>query len=262
MSTGGGYRVPAVVGAVRALDALAGLGGAGATLSEVARTIGRSKSTVFNLLHTLEDEGLVFRDAATHRYHLGARLVPLGAAAAREARPLPMAVTLARRIAFEEGISVAVGQVVGGTSAQIVETATPASGLHVGISIGDRFGIFDGAIGKSLLASLPPDECERVVRDGAPGHQVEGAPTDPDVLLAEVAVVRERGWAASVGRLDEKNAVSASILGMLGEPVIVLAAFGFTSQLPEERIAEVGERLRDATASASVETAVRPPQED
>ena len=48
---------------------------------------------------------------------------------------------------------------------------------------------------------------------------------------------------------------------MLAEPVIVLAAFGFTSQLPEERIAEVGERLRDATASASVETAIRPPQE-
>ncbi|HSJ73464.1 MAG TPA: IclR family transcriptional regulator [Miltoncostaeaceae bacterium] len=254
MSAAGGYRVPAVVGAVRALDALAALSGAGATLSEVARAIGRSKSTVFNLLRTLEDEGLVFRDPGTHRYHLGARLVPLGAAAAREARPLAMAMALARRIAFEEGVSVAVGQVVGGTAAQVVESATPPSGLHVGITIGDRFGIFDGAIGKSLLAGLPHDECERLVRDGTTRAASDGTVTDPDALLADVARVRQRGWAASVGELNEHNAVSAPIVGMLGEPVIILAAIGFASQLPEERIAPVGERLRAATASVSLET--------
>ena len=152
MSTGGGYRVPAVVGAVRALEALAGLSGAGATLSEVARTIGRSKSTVFNLLHTLEDEGLVVRDPGTSRDHLGARLVPLGAAAARETRPLAMAMTLARRITFEEGVTVAVAQVVGGITAQVVENATPPSGLHVGLTIGDRFGVFDGACGRARPA--------------------------------------------------------------------------------------------------------------
>jgi IclR family acetate operon transcriptional repressor len=248
------YRVPAVVGAVRALDALASLSGTGATLSEVARAIGRSKSTVFNLLGTLEDEGLVYRDADTRRYHLGARLVPLGAAAAREARPLAMAVTLARRIASEEGVSVAVGQVVGRIAAQVVESATPPAGLHVGITIGDRFGVFDGAIGKSLLAGLADGECERLVRDGSPRAHTDRTITDPDALLADVALVRERGWAASVGELNENNAVSASIHGTLGEPVMILAAIGFASQLPEERVAEVGERLRDATASLSIET--------
>ncbi len=89
-----------------------------------------------------------------------------------------------------------------------------------------------------------------------------------DVDLGEVqrhqpaGDVGAEGVEGHVTERGGENAVSASILGMLGEPVIVLAAFGFTSQLPEERIAEVGERLRDATASASVETAVRPPQED
>jgi IclR family acetate operon transcriptional repressor len=254
VSTGGGYRVPAVVGAVRALDALAALSGAGASLSEVARTIGRSKSTVFNLLHTLEDEGLVFRDPGTHRYHLGARLVPLGAAAARETRPLAMAVTLARRIAFDEGVTVAVAQVVGGIGAQVVESATPPSGLHVGLTIGDRFGVLDGAIGRSLLAGMPPAEAERLVRDRSSRAEGEGAPADPDGLLTEVALARERGWAASAGELDDNNAVSAPIIGMLGEPVIILAAIGFASQLPEDRMAAVGERLVAATRSLSLET--------
>lgn len=254
MSAASPYRVPAVVGAVRALDALAALNGAGATLSEIARAIERSKSTVFNLLGTLEEEGLVFRDPATRRYHLGARLVPLGAAAAREARPLAAAVARARDIAAAEGVSVAVAQVVGGTGAQVVESATPAAGLHVGITVGDSFGVFDGAIGKSLLAGMEPGQCERLVRAGTPRAHTDRTLTEPDALLADVAQVRARGWAASVGELNENHAVSACVHGSLGEPVLILVALGFASQLPEARIAPVGERLRAATESLSLET--------
>lgn len=254
MSAAPPYRVPAVVGAVRALDALAALSGAGATLSELSRTIGRSKSTVFNLMGTLEGEGLVVRDPATRRYHLGARLVPLGAAAAREARPLAAAVTRAREIAAAEGLSVAVAQVVGGTAAQVVESATPAHGLHVGITIGDRFGVFDGAIGKSLLAGMAAADCERLVTSATPRAHTDRTLTDPADLLADVERVRERGWAASVGELNENNAVAASVRGPGGEPLMILVALGFASQLPEERVTPMGERLRAATDSVSIET--------
>ena len=243
-----------MVGAVRALDALAALDGTGATLSEIARAIERSKSTVFNLMGTLEVEGLVVRDPTTRRYHLGARLVPLGAAAAREARPLASAVARAREIAAEEGVAVAVAQVVDGSTAQIVESATPAHGLHVGITIGDRFGVFDGAIGKSLLAGMPAADCDRLVRAARSRARTSGTLADPDGLLADIARVRERGWAASVGELDENTAVSASVHGPGGEPVLIIAALGFASQLPEDRVAAMGERLLKATESVSVET--------
>ena len=83
------YRVPAVVAAVRILDALAGLDAAGASLSQIARMTGRSKSTVFNLLATLEAEGLVAREPAGRHYVLGARLMPLGTAAGRAAHRRP-----------------------------------------------------------------------------------------------------------------------------------------------------------------------------
>ena len=189
----GGYRVPAVVAAIGALDALAGLNGAGASLSELARMIGRSKSTVFNLLSTLEAEGLVSRDDDTRRYHLGARLIPLGAAAAREARPLAMALERAREIAAETGLSVAVAQTIAGPMAQVVDSATPQSGLHVGITIGDRYGVFDGAIGKSLLAGLPESDAERIVRESSPRPHTARTITDADALLAAAPAPHRRG---------------------------------------------------------------------
>ena len=249
-----GYRVPAVVSAIRVLDALAGLNGAGAPLSELARMIDRSKSTVFNLLSTLEAEGLVSRDAATRRYHLGARLIPLGSAAAREARPLAMALERARKIAAETGLSVAVAQTIAGPMAQVGDSVTPQRGLHVGITIGDRYGLFDGAIGKSLLAGMPEADAERMVRESPPRPHTTRTITDADALLADVAQVRRRGWAASLGELNENNAVSACVTGPTGAPLLILAALGFVSQLPDERVAEVGERLCALTESVSIET--------
>ncbi len=249
-----GYRVPAVVAAARTLDALAGLNGSGASLSEVARLIGRSKSTVFNLLSTLEAEGLVSRDADTRRYHLGARLIPLGAAAAREARPLAAAVEGARTLATETGLSVAVAQAIDGALAQVIERATPPSGLHVGITIGDRYGVFDGAIGKSLLAGMSPEEAERAVNESAPTAHTGRTITDRAALLADVDAVRRRGWATSVGELNENNAVSATVTAPTGEPALILAVLGFAGQLTPERMSEVGERLGALTQSVSIET--------
>ena len=249
-----GYRVPAVVAAARTLDALAALNGAGASLSEIARRIERSKSTVFNLLTTLEAEGFVSRDPATRLYHLGARLIPLGAAAAREARPLAAAMSGARAIAADTGLSVAVAQAIDGAVAQVIDRATPPSGLHVGITIGDRYGVFDGAIGKSLLAGMAAEEAARAVARSRPTAHTGRTITDRAALLADVAEVRRRGWATSVGELNENNAVSATIARPTGEPALILAALGFAGQLTPERMSEVGERLRALSESVSIET--------
>ena len=92
------------------------------------------------------------------------------------------------------------------------------------------------------------------MRDGRARAHTDKTLSDPDALLADVELARERGWAASVGELNENNAVSASIRGLRGEPLVILCAVGFASQLPEARVAPLGERLREATASVSIDT--------
>ena len=79
------YQVPAVVGAVKILNELGGLGDAGATQSQLVGTTGLSKSTLHNLLSTLESSGFVRKDPDSRIYHLGPALIPLGSAASRQA---------------------------------------------------------------------------------------------------------------------------------------------------------------------------------
>lgn len=255
------YRVPAVVAAAELLRALAAAGASGATLSELARTTGRSKSSVHNLLATLCDEALVARLHDTRRFHLGPALVPLGAAAVRGVRPLGSALRHTPGLCAELGLAMAVAQPVGEEAAQVVEGISPPIGMHVGITVGDRYGVFDGAIGKLLLAQMPAERAEQLVREGRPVPHTDRTILDPDLLLEEVARTRERGWAASVGEFNENNAVAVPVHDPSGRHVLLLVALGFPSQLPEERVPEVAARLVELAALITTESGGRPLRE-
>jgi DNA-binding IclR family transcriptional regulator len=73
---------------------------------------------------------------------------------------------------------------------------------------------------------------------GAPPAKALTAYTDrtitrPDVLAAELAAVRDRGWAEAVGeREPDLGAVAAPVFGRGGELVAILGIQGPASRLP------------------------------
>lgn len=241
----GGYRVPAVVSTMKILRELRRIGDGAATQSELVRATGLSKSTMHNLLSTLEEERIVSRDARTREYRLGPALITLGAAASGQTRLIDIATERLAPLATELGLSFAVAQPVGANEAVIVERFYPPEGVHVGIRLGSAYGIYDGATGKCLLAALPPEEAERAIAAGAiPAHTARTVTKRAD-LLAEVSEVRRRGWGTSVQELNENNAVAALVRGRNGGLALLLLALGFAEQLGGERLDEVGAMLAE-----------------
>lgn len=238
-----GYRVPAVVSTVKVLRELRRLGDGGATQSELVRATGLSKSTMHNLLSTLEEERIVSRDGRTREYRLGPALITLGAAASGQTRLIDIATEQLAPLATELGLSFAVAQPVGASETVIVERFYPPEGVHVGIRLGSTYGLYDGALGKCLLAALPDAEAERAIGERPIPAHTNRTLTRPDALLAEVAEVRRRGWGASVQELNENNAVAALVRGRNGSLALLLLALGFAEQLGGERIESTGEML-------------------
>jgi len=198
-----------------------------------------------NLLSTLEDEGLVSRDVRTKEYRLGPALITLGAAATGQTRLIDIATERLAPLATELGLSFAVAQPVGDYESVIVERFYPPEGVHVGIRLGSNYGLYEGALGKCMLASLPAREVERILaKRSIPAH-TDRTLTRPDDLLAEIDQVRERGWGASVQELNENNAVAAFVRGRNGSVALLLVALGFAEQLGGERIERTGEMLVD-----------------
>jgi IclR family acetate operon transcriptional repressor len=252
------YLVPAVGSAIRILSELVEADGGGVSQADLVRQTGISKSTMHNLLATLEHSGYVSRDNRSRRYHLGGALIPLGAAAAREVRTLTFAVERLPALAVEHELSMYVAQVAPEGDAQIIERAYPPQPVHVGMRIGTRFGYFDGAIGKCLLAALPPQEAARTVREHRIPAHTNRTLTDPHSLLEEVAVVRSQGWGASIEEYNTNIAVAALLPGPEGQTEGVLVAVGFPSDLPTADVPRVGAALRDEAESISAQAGAAP----
>jgi DNA-binding IclR family transcriptional regulator len=252
------YRVPAVVSAVRVLNVLDADGDGGVSQSELVRATGLSKSTMHNLLKTLEAENFVRRDAQSRRYRLGPALIPLGAAASRQTQLIQLTFDAIAPLAARHGLSFAVAQRTPDDHAQIIERFYPPQDVHVGVTIGSRFGIFDGALGKALLASVGPKRAERLVRRRKLPAHTDSTITDPAALLGQVAEVRERGWAVSEQELNQNNAVAVPVRGLSGEVELYLLALGFPSQLDGEQLTATGRLLREVAESVMEAAGARP----
>lgn len=238
------YRVPAVVTAAAVLRELSERPD-GATQTELARAVKASKSTMHNMLATLEAERFVRRDPRTRTYQLGPALISLGTVAEQQIKAVQLAAEALAPLAAGEGLSFAIAHHTAEGTAQVIERFYPPRDVHVGVTLGARFGRFEGALGKCLLAALEPDECERMIRGRSLPAHTERSITETEEMLAEIESVRERGWAVSAQELNEVNAVAAPVFGANGEPVLYLLALGLVDQLREDGLDELGAKLHD-----------------
>src|SRR5690606_2291220 len=67
------------------------------------------------------------------------------------------------------------------------------------MKVGEKIALHASALGKALLACIPPQEASRHLRLKALKKLTPTSVTDPAALEAEITRVRERGWAETIG---------------------------------------------------------------
>jgi DNA-binding IclR family transcriptional regulator len=166
------------------------------SLSELARRVGVAKSTAHRTCAVLMARGLVDRSAGGYR--LGLRLVELGPLATEQTavgrRGLPLLVEL--RNTLEETVQIGVPA---GPDVVYVERVEGRRALRYTTN-SRRSPVHRSSAGKVLAAFLP-EVLEARLEAGLPpstGYTI----VVPDVLVAELARVREQGYARSVDETE------------------------------------------------------------
>jgi IclR family transcriptional regulator, acetate operon repressor len=162
----------------RAFDLLEMLADAGGALglSELATVSGLPLPTVHRLMRTLVNRGYV-RQEASRRYTLGSQLVRLTGETAN--------------LAMLDGDEVV----------YIAQVPSPHS-MRMFTEPGRRVQPHCTAVGKALLAQLPPGEARALLeRDGMPAYTPTTI-TDPDLLIAHLEVIRKQGYAVDEGEQE------------------------------------------------------------
>ncbi|ASO20982.1 Transcriptional regulator KdgR [Actinoalloteichus hoggarensis] len=194
LDPGGGAHAP-VKSADRVLAILECLAEHGElTLGELRTRLDIPKSSLHALLHTLLDRRWIDQDGSRTRFSLGVRALQIGTAYV-DADPVTARCQEALdEIARRTGEAVHLGRLDG---ADVVYLAKRESvhPLRLFSAIGRRLPAHATALGKAMLACLPPEDVRRIV-----GPRLEALTaatrTDVDTLLAELSQAAERGWAS------------------------------------------------------------------
>jgi IclR family transcriptional regulator, KDG regulon repressor len=167
-------------------------------VSELARRMDLSKSTVHRLLVTLTEENLVEQSQTTGRYRLGLAVYDLGAAVAtgldlHEAVIGPMEQL---RAASGETVHVAV---LDGREVVYVDRLESPNTMKLFIEVGRRNWAHSTATGKCLLANISDVDLARILDGWRLPALTSRTITDPDALKVELKETRKRGYSINRG---------------------------------------------------------------
>ena len=235
--------------ALNVLDALAN--STGMTLTELSQHLDQSPATMYRVLMTLDARSIVEIDPQGQTWHIGPMAFRLGSAFLRRSSVVERSRQVMRDLMEATGETSNLG-IERNDEVMFVSQIETHESIRAFFPPGTLSPMHASGIGKALLSQYPEDRITRFLRRTALQRFTERTFSDPDRLMQELALIRERGYAFD----DEEKAigmrcVAAPILNVYGEAIAGISVSGPTSRMPESQIDQVGQIVKDAAAQVS-----------
>jgi IclR family acetate operon transcriptional repressor len=200
------------------------------SLDEISRYLGVAKSSSFRLLRTLERRGYVERVDHGRRYRLGPECMTYagrlsGRALAELARPHMRRL----RDRFAETVNLGV---LWQDEVLYLEMLESPQQFRMAAAVGSRSPVHATALGKAIVAYVPPEELEAVLKQRGLPALTPRTITSLPVLRRELARTRARGYAEDRGETEPgASCIGAPIFGPDGQVLAAMSLSGPTSRI-------------------------------
>jgi IclR family acetate operon transcriptional repressor len=167
-------------------------------LSRLSSESGLPLPTIHRLIRTLVDLGYV-RQEPSRQYVLGPRLLMLGESSERMLGVIarPYLAQLVEDVGESANLAMRDGD-----KAVYVAQVPSRHAMRMFTEVGRRVMLHCSAVGKVILAGLPPDEAAAIIERAGMPARTANTITDPDTLMSELSVIRERGYALDEGERE------------------------------------------------------------
>jgi len=224
----------------------------GYRLSDLAIRTGLSTSTVHRLLATLESRRFVQFDRTESKWHVGARSFTVGATFARRRNFSAQAVPYLRKLRdlTRETANLAV------VDDEFIVVLTRMESREIMRSltkVGGRVAMVASGVGKAVLATYADGDVRAIIQHHGMPRLTEKSIVRPSDLFKELEKVRRQGYA-----VDEEAAcmglrcIAAVVYNDCSEPLAAISVSGMTSRLTDDRLAALGETVREVAAELTV----------
>jgi IclR family transcriptional regulator, acetate operon repressor len=233
----------------------------GLALREISAQLEAPKSSLLPLLRALTARGLL-EQSHSGAYRLGPRAVALasGAAAQRDLSHVARPVLLALMRRTEE--TVFLGALAGdGLSVVYVDKVESEQIIRYAAGVGDRRPLHATSTGKAILAFLPAEQREEILRALPLERHTERTVTSEGALRASLEDIERAGVCVSVDEMARgASGVAAPIFDRHGAVVGACTIAGPTDRL-RPRLRPLALEAREAARAISALLGHRPPDD-
>lgn len=228
----GVQQVNSVLHAVRILELFAAQGQEYLSLTQISRSLGIHKTTVYRLLRTLQSVGWIQQSESNGQYRLGSGILLAASAVTIRRTGHDLITEEMEQLAQRFNEMVVLATVHDGTGI-CVDLVKSRYNLSMMTAVGYPVPLNAGATGKTLLAAQPDDQVCRLTQ------HLPAAEISP--LLETINQIRTQGYCFSEGEVD-LGASAVAVPLHLGDTIYVMSISG-----PGERLRQIGyESLRIA----------------
>lgn len=219
-------------------------------LSELSETVGLNISTTSRLLNSLEQHGLIRRDASDGRYRLGYRILHMATVVEHQTSLHELADDVLHQLVDDinetSGLSV-----LDGDHVLVVARVACENQLRIAQPIGTRNPVYCTAAGKALLAHQSPERIHEILSLGMP-RLTDLTITSPEAMRAEISRIREQGYALDLGEREVGLiGLSVPVRNASGAVACTCTASGSSMRMTPDRIPVIRERVMAAASEIS-----------
>jgi IclR family acetate operon transcriptional repressor len=233
------------------LEAMADAGGV-IGLSQLATDSGLPLATIHRLVRTLVDLGYV-RQEPSRQYSLGPRLMRLADSSTKRLGTL--AHPYMQRIVESLGESVNLAVLDGEEIVYVAQVQPSQNFMRMFTEVGRRAKPHTTAVGKAMLASWRADDVVDLLKRTGMPRRTEHTIVTPEDFLADLARVRERGYALDDG--EQELGVRCVAVAVPNAPrAMALSMSGPLPRMSDENVAKAAPMLQQAAQQISDELGV------
>ncbi len=245
----GPYKVQVLDRAIALLEILA-LSPAEMSLGELTVAVGLHKSTVHRLLMVLEGHRLVDKSPLHGRYRLGLKLFELGGASISRLNLREHIRPRLEWLTEQTGETVYLSLLDHG-EVLCLDFTEPPRALRIFRRVGSRYCLHCTAAGKAMSSLLPDDAIRALLQQNGMAPCTPKSIRTPEEFLAEIALVRQRGYAFNEEE-SEEGIRSVAVAFRLGDgtSLVAISVVGPVSRYTVEKRLAALEALRTVIAEA------------
>lgn len=215
-------------------------------LRDLAETAGMTRSNAVRMLQTLRDLGYVRQAEDGTRYELTLRVFEIGARKVAANTLVAAAHPVLQRLSEKvpEHVMLSVRE---GLHSVVIDRIESRAFVRTFAYLGARSPLHVVSAGKLLLAHALTEVIAEMSRNL--GRFTDATITDPDRLLAELALIRAQGYATAIHEINEAaSGVAAPVRSRHGDVVAAISISGPLEDLGEATIPRYAALARDHAA--------------